>query len=1282
MKLKVFYSWQTTTTTKYNKNFILSCIKKAVRKIRKKPVFSEVDFEIIEGVTGESGSPSVATKITDERIPGCDIFIADLSVVNQISKANIWVQKYIFKNEFKPFQNNNVMNEHGVALHALGVEKIIGVLNSEYGSPKENPDNIPFDLTHLRFPIEYKYSAKSKNSDKIGDQLVNDLCSALKTTAIYVIQNQKSKYKPLIVWSEWEKSLPIFQQFYWNEKIEDIKKTIHEGLNYPKESMRLLGLSGLGKTRILLEIFRAQANDKESILLNSRILYLNYNLYQSIDLQAIFYNLKENDENKIVLLDNCSESEHRQLLHFINNDNNRIILITIDSNPEEFEQNRINGVNYINIKKEDLSSVVSKILTEDFSSLRKETIERIKDFSQGIPLMAVLIGESIKKGEKFVGKLADKELLNKLLGKKGKETRCRTVLKSCAIFKYFGFEDDLSSQIEFIATNKNISSLNGDNQVIINEFNEICKLYLKREIFEKKGRLIGMRPFPLAMSLTQEWLEACTPKRILGVIKDITNLNEQDRNQLSESLAEQMKYLGYSKKANSIIEKIVGPNSPFDNAEVLNTELGSRLFRAFVEVNPIAISQNLVRVFSSKSVDELLRIKEGRRNIVWVLEKTCFDKRTFCESVKVLYAFAVSENESWSNNATGQFLHLFNIFLSGTEASLKERWEIIEWGLSQKVSGYSNLALNAMTIGLNYGPFTRSMGAEKQGTKILNDNKPEGVEIVEYWTNILKKLTMIVKSKSEYTNIASDIIANCIRSICHAKLTHLIIPFIEEMAKYKENDWDEALKGLKLAKKYEQKLLSEEELTRINQLIKSLTKTDFANRYRTIASSYFLEYDESYTSDNVINKMIKLADEFIESNLSWEENFSLFYKDQQVFSFHFGKRLYENLKESKEKVEEFIKYSLKTILSIKKEERVLVVLGGFISESDALVKKKFYNNIFSNNELKYLLFYFISIDSEGKKYFDLLFILVNKGKYNVKCFKELSYGSVLKTLDLKALNKLGEQLFKYGEDGYATVFDLYAQLCVLNDELNKDLLPILKNCIIKLGVGKKIRKKRDEYLWVKTICLVLENENESEFAIFINNSVIDSITLQNSYHLDNDIRSIYRILMKRHFQSIWDVLSETLLSKDDDYVKFYGLKNILGSTIGGFAKGIGILFEGDIDLILKWCQNNKPLAPARLAELVPIFAGNNDDYSAWHPISLKLIDNYGDNKDVLRSLSVNMGNYSWIGSIVPLLEGEKKLFISLKDHKLNTVSDWANKYLSFIDKKIEREKQEDEETYL
>lgn len=1280
MKLKIFYCWQTTTNTKFNKNFIFNCIEKSVKNLKRRPEFKNVDFIILDGIRGEPGSPSVASKITDDRIPNCDIFIADLSVVNYIAKFK-QVALRVLGEKFKPFQNNNVINEYGVASNAIGVARIIGVLNSYYGSPNENPDNIPFDLRHLRFPIEYNYSEKNEDKEGAQKQLVDALTDAIKVTSLHVLQFQKNKFSPFSVWSDWENKILIQQKFISNNKTDEIKKLVLNSIKNTKQTLRILGLSGLGKTRTLLEIFRPDSADESSVLLSSRVLYINCNLYPNADYQAIINKITNEQSDYIVILDNCSMQIHRQLFNFTNQENNKLSFITLDSSPEEIEHDKINGVNYIIIKKEELLNVVNEILERDFSNIGVDNIEKIKDFSQGIPLMAVLLGESVKNGEKFIGKLDDKELLDKLLGPKGQEEKHRKILKSCAIFNYFGYYEDLTTQLEFIAKSKNITSLDGNEQVIINDFNELCEFYLKREIFEKRGRFIGMRPFPLAMSLAQEWLEPCTPKRLVDVITEIAQLAEPDRSNLSEALAEQMKYLGYNDKAVEIIDKIVGPDSPFDNAEVLNTELGSRLFRSFVEVNPIAVSNNLSRIFSLKTEEELLNINEGRRNLIWVLEKLCFDKRTFNKSIKVLYSFAVAENETWSNNATGQFLHLFNILLAGTESKLNDRWKVIEWGMSLNNEKYHALAISAMKVGLKYGNFNRMLGAEKQGSKILQDNEPTWGEIKEYWTNILNKLVSIIEENNKYSASASEIVANSIRNIFSVRMGDLILPYVETISRYKKFDWDDGLSNLKFAKKYEQSIMTSEILEKTNELIKLLTKNDFITRYLTLSSSYRFDDDMPSEEERVLD-IEKLAKEFIDTNVSWLDSFPVLYKNQHFHAFYFGKQIYEIIKNDTHEVKKFIIFSINVITNIPRAERNVTVLGGFILEASRELKDEFYTALFNSEELNYLLFYFVALDSSGKNYFDMLFELIDIDKSKLSNFSVFSYSNALTYITVDELTVFCDKLFVYGEEGFEIAFDLLFNVGYNDENKKQSLLPLYKKCIYRLGVNKETSRQFEKFNWTQIILFILNDSKEVDFAKFINKSIIDSIDLQNQYHFDYDVQRIYEVLMKDHFVSVWPDLSKALLFKEKDYLTYYGLKHILGSHIGGVGRLVGILFDGDIEIIFNWCDKEKPLAPARVSELAPIFNGNNSNYSEWHPIALRLINEYGDITDVLRSLSSNMGTYSWTGSIVALLEAKKKLFETLIEHPIDNVRKWALSNISYLEKDIEVEKNRDAEYFL
>jgi len=170
-------------------------------------------------------------------------------------------------------------------------------------------------------------------------------------------------------------------------------------------------------------------------------------------------------------------------------------------------------------------------------------------------------------------------------------------------------------------------------------------------------------------------------------------------------------------------------------------------------------------------------------------------------------------------------------------------------------------------------------------------------------------------------------------------------------------------------------------------------------------------------------------------------------------------------------------------------------------------------------------------------------------------------------------------------------------------------------------------------------------------------------------------------LIRVHFNAIWPDLSEALLSEGDSFLKYFGLKHILGSQIGGIGREIGVLFFGDIDVMFDWCSKNRPLAPSRLAELVPIFDNGNTNYGEWHPVAIRILNEFGGLQEVLSSLGSNMGSFSWTGSAVPFLEAKLQLFFKLEEHPIELVRSWAVANQGYLREEIERERNRDAELF-
>lgn len=128
----IFYSWQSDIPD--TRKIINPCLKKAVGQLNKKlDLGFTLELRIDSDTKGKTGSPSIIDTVLD-KIDKCDIFIADVTIINSSSSGS------------KPTPNPNVMFELGYAVKALGWDRII-CLNDNSVS---NISELPFDIRSRR----------------------------------------------------------------------------------------------------------------------------------------------------------------------------------------------------------------------------------------------------------------------------------------------------------------------------------------------------------------------------------------------------------------------------------------------------------------------------------------------------------------------------------------------------------------------------------------------------------------------------------------------------------------------------------------------------------------------------------------------------------------------------------------------------------------------------------------------------------------------------------------------------------------------------------------------------------------------------------------------------------------------------------------------------------------------------------------------------------------------------------------------------------------------------
>ena len=237
----LFYSWQSDTSPKANRNFIKDAIETAIRSINKTLALEEA-IRYDHDTKDVPGTPEIVNTIL-KKIDESDMFLSDLTIVARSMEG-------------KQVPNPNVLIELGYAMKSIGSERVIAVMNEEYGTAS---DGLPFDLQHRRWPIRYSLSINA--TPMIRKEQKRYLVSQLEEAIRATLNSMSIPKKPDIfepIQPQWKSSSFLID----NEKVakrpffddeDDIQDVIW--INGPQAFLRLIPTSS-APDRTPLEIGR------------------------------------------------------------------------------------------------------------------------------------------------------------------------------------------------------------------------------------------------------------------------------------------------------------------------------------------------------------------------------------------------------------------------------------------------------------------------------------------------------------------------------------------------------------------------------------------------------------------------------------------------------------------------------------------------------------------------------------------------------------------------------------------------------------------------------------------------------------------------------------------------------------------------------------------------------------------------------------------------------------------------------------------------------------------
>lgn len=436
-------------------------------------------------------------------------------------------------------------------------------------------------------------------------------------------------------------------------------RRVREVLVRPKGVVRLVGLSGVGKTRLVQALFDDRVGD--GALDPAIAVYSDLAYEPEPSPRDLMRRFVGNRQRFIVIVDNCPPETHRALVTICSEPESTLSLITVeydvrDDCPEGTEVFRLEPAS---------AEVIEQILERCAPHVSQVDRPRIAQFSDGNARLALALAHTVQAGESLAN-LRDNDLFERLFHQRhAPNDNLLRAAEACSLVYSFDGETMAGGTAE-------LPILAGLAGLPVDELYRCVANLHSRDLVQCRGVWRAILPQGLAISLAHRALERIAPQRIE------TAMLREGSERLLRSFSRRLGYLHDSKVAQSIVVGWLAPGGLLADIGGLN-QLEIAMFENVAPVSPVAALEALESAASGESGAGLFDVSNSRRGRwIYLLRSLAYDPELFQRATLLLARFAAAEPEDFRNNsARGVFKSLFQLCWSGTHASIDQRLGVV-----------------------------------------------------------------------------------------------------------------------------------------------------------------------------------------------------------------------------------------------------------------------------------------------------------------------------------------------------------------------------------------------------------------------------------------------------------------------------------------------------------------------------------------------------------------------------------------------------------------------------
>jgi hypothetical protein len=430
---------------------------------------------------------------------------------------------------------------------------------------------------------------------------------------------------------------------------------LRDVLAQPGKMVRLVGLSGVGKTRLVQALFDARIGSRS--LPPSLAVYTNLSDNPDPQPTGLASDLIANRTRAVLIVDNCPPDLHRRLSDLCAASGSTVSVLTVEY---DVRDDQPEGTQVVTL---DTSSpeLIEKLVRRRFSHLSEVDARTVAEASGGNARIAIALAGTVERSETLAG-LSDDELFQRLFRQRH-DPNDALLLAAQACSLVYSFQGEALAGDEAELPRLALLADQAPREL----YRHVGEL-LRRDLVQQRSVWRAVLPHAIANRLAVHALED-TPYDLIDQAL-VTGATER----LARSFSRRLAFLHEHPRAVAIVERWLVPGGLLGDATALN-DLGRAMFENVAPVLPEAALAALERVGGSDP--EVAAIVLGQHRSL--LLSLAYDPPLFERSASLLALAATkTSDEREAKEASDTFASLFTIYLSGTHATIDQRLGVIE----------------------------------------------------------------------------------------------------------------------------------------------------------------------------------------------------------------------------------------------------------------------------------------------------------------------------------------------------------------------------------------------------------------------------------------------------------------------------------------------------------------------------------------------------------------------------------------------------------------------------